>query len=72
MGSSTDLTAPPQKVDPTASLAWPVYPHNPHADAPEKELRYVVAVSVPLSLKQVAGRYVQPKEQRITVTLEAR
>jgi hypothetical protein len=48
MGSSTDLTAPPQKVDPTASLAWPVYPHNPHADAPEKELRYVVAVSVPL------------------------
>jgi hypothetical protein len=60
------------KASPTASLRWPIYPHNPYADAPEKSLTYAVAgLSVPLELKQVPGKYVRPKEQQITVMLEA-
>ena len=60
------------KPGPAASLKWPVYPHNPYADAPEKSLAYAVAaLSVPLELKQVPGKYVRPKEQQITVSLEA-
>jgi len=58
------------KVDPTAELAWPVYPYNPYAAAPEKELRYAVgALSVPLHLKSQPGRYVRRNEQEITFTL---
>ena len=58
------------KVDPTAKLAWPVYPYNPYAAAPEKELRYAVgALSVPLHLKSQPGRYVRPNEQEIAFTL---
>ena len=58
------------KVDPTAELAWPVYPYNPYAAAPEKELRYAVgALSVPLHLKSQPGRYVRPNEQEIAFTL---
>ena len=58
------------KVDPTAKLAWPVYPYNPYAAAPEKELRYAVgALSVPLHLKSQPGRYVRRNEQEITFTL---
>ena len=58
------------KVDPTAKLAWPVYPYNPYAAAPEKELKYAVgALSVPLDLKSQPGRYVRPNEQEIAFTL---
>ena len=38
------------RVDPGARLAWPVYPFNPYADAPETALeRAVGALSVPLA-----------------------
>jgi len=54
------------KVDPTARLVWPVYPHNPYADAPETSLEHAVgALSVPLTLKSQPGRYVRPGEQEI-------
>ncbi len=60
------------KVDPTAKLVWPVYPHNPYADAPETNIQYAVgALSVPLRLKSQAGRYIRTNEQEITFVLEA-
>jgi hypothetical protein len=58
------------KMDPAAKLVWPVYPYNPYAAAPEKELKYAVgALSVPLHLKSQPGRYVRPNEQEIGFTL---
>ena len=58
------------KLHPSARLVWPVYPHNPYADAPETSLEYAVgALSVPLVLKQEAGRHVRPNEQEIGFTL---
>jgi len=58
------------KMDPTAKLVWPVYPYNPYAAAPEKEVKYAVgALSVPLHLKSQPGRYVRPNEQEIAFTL---
>ena len=57
-------------VDPNARLVWPVYPYNPYADAPEKTLDHAVgALSVPLALKSVSGKYVRPNEQQIGFTL---
>ncbi len=59
-------------VDPTARLAWPVYPYNPYQNAPEKSLDHAVgALSVPLRLKSVPGHYVRPHEQQIDFVLEA-
>jgi hypothetical protein len=59
-------------VDPTASLVWPFFPHNPYADAPETELKYAVGVlSVPLRLKPVEGKYVRPGDQEIVVRITA-
>lgn len=56
-------------LDPTARLAWPMYPHNPYADAPEKSLeRAVAALSVPLRLKK--GKYIRPGEQEISFALK--
>jgi hypothetical protein len=57
------------KVDPTARLVWPVYPHNPYGGGRESRLdRAVAALSVPLALK--AGRkYVRAREQEIAFTL---
>jgi hypothetical protein len=58
------------KVDPSAQLVWPVYPHNPYADGPETSLEYAVgALSVPLILKSQPGRYVRPGEQEIPFTV---
>ena len=60
------------QVDPTASLIWPVYPHNPYADAPETQLEHAVAaLSVPLRLKSRPGKYVRPNEQEILFVLTA-
>ena len=60
------------KVDPEARLVWPVYPHNPYADAPETEIRYAVgALSVPLRLKSRPGHYVRAGEQEISFALRA-
>ncbi len=56
------------KVDPSARLNWPVYPHNPYANAPEKSLEHAVgALTVPLRLKD--GRYIRPGEQEISFVL---
>jgi hypothetical protein len=60
------------KTDATARLAWPIYPHSPYANAPETSLQYAVAaLSVPLTLKPVRGKYVRPQEQEISFTLSA-
>jgi hypothetical protein len=58
------------KVPPSARLIWPVYPHNPYADAPETRLEYAVgALSVPLELKAQRGHYVRPNELEIPFTV---
>ena len=60
------------KVDPSATLVWPVYPYNPYAAAPEKDLKYAVgALSVPLRLKPERGHYIRPHEQTVEFTLRA-
>jgi hypothetical protein len=60
------------KIDPAARLVWPVYPHNPYADAPETSLEYAVgALSVPLNLKAQPGRYIRPGEQEILFALQS-
>ena len=59
------------KFDPSARLVWPIYPHHPYADAPEKSLDHAVgALSVPLRLKAVPGHYVRPAEQEIQFVVE--
>ena len=56
-------------LDPTASLVWPVYPHNPYADAPETNIEHAVAaLSVPLHLKK--GKYIRPGEQEIRISIK--
>ena len=58
-------------VGPAARLVWPIYPHNPCADAPDTSLEYAVgALSVPLALKEQPGRYVRPHEQEIAFRLK--
>jgi hypothetical protein len=53
-------------LDPGARLVWPVYPHNPYADAPETSLEYAVAaLSAPLRLTPQPGKYVRLREQEI-------
>ncbi len=60
------------KIDSTARLVWPVYPHNPYADAPETGLEHAVGtLPVPLRLKPQPGRFVRPGEQEIAFTLTA-
>jgi hypothetical protein len=60
------------KLDPTARLIWPVYPHNPYANAPENNLEFAVgALTVPLQLKAQPGRYIRSKEQEIMFVLTA-
>jgi hypothetical protein len=57
--------------DSTARLVWPIYPHRPYTDAPEKGLDHAVgALSVPLRLKAVPGHYVRPGEQEIRFVVE--
>ena len=46
-----------------ASLTWPVYPHNPYADAPETNIAYAVGrLTVPLALKARPGKYIRAHE----------
>ena len=59
------------KIDPTARLVWPVYPHNPYTDSPETDITYAVgALSVPLRLKKQPGRHIRTNEQSIAFVLE--
>ncbi|MFN0084632.1 MAG: hypothetical protein ACKVX9_04525 [Blastocatellia bacterium] len=61
------------KVDPAARLLWPVYPHNPYANAAETEIKYAVgALSVPLRLKSQPNRYIRTNEQEIVYVLEVK
>jgi len=58
------------KTDATARLIWPIYPHNPYADAPETTLeRAVGVVSVPLQLGANGGKHIRPNVQEIYFTL---
>jgi hypothetical protein len=60
------------EVDPEARLTWPVYPHNPYANAPEKSLQHAVGrLTVPLNLKsQQEDWTVLPGEREISFTIE--
>ncbi len=59
------------KVDPEARLAWPIYPYNPYANAPEKTLEHAVGrLTVPLHLESEHG-YIRPHQQEISFTLSA-
>ncbi|HKT13170.1 MAG TPA: hypothetical protein VJW77_15215 [Terriglobia bacterium] len=59
------------KVGPNARLAWPVYPYNPYANAPEKTLEHAVGrLTVPFELKSQHG-YIRPHQQEISFTLSA-
>src|SRR5262249_49741275 len=61
------------KVDPTASLTWPVYPFNPYANGPETSLDYAVArLSVPLRKPGAEHRGFRPAEQEILLDLEVK
>ena len=56
-------------VDPSARLVWPVFPHNPYANGPEKSLEHAVgALSIPLRLKK--GKYIRPGEQELAFSLK--
>ena len=58
------------KVDPSARLVWPIYPHNPYANKPETNIEYAVgALSVPLRLRARPGHYIRANEQEISFTL---
>jgi hypothetical protein len=59
------------RVDPTARLAWPVYPYNPYRNGPETSLeRAVGTLSVPLRFRPQSGRSVRVDEQEIAFALE--
>jgi hypothetical protein len=54
------------KVDPTARLAWPVYPFNPYGNAPETSVEWAVAaLAVDLHPVKPADPAIRHKEQRI-------
>ena len=57
------------EVDPKARLIWPVYPHNPYANAPETSLEHAVgALSVPV-LENGDGGSTRPKHQDMVFTV---
>jgi hypothetical protein len=59
------------RLDPSAQLAWPVYPYNPYRNAPETSLAHAVGtLSVPLRFHPQSGRTVRAGEQEILLTLE--
>jgi hypothetical protein len=57
-------------VDPKARLIWPIYPHNPYANAPETSLEHAVgALSVPVLEKAGGAASKRPKHQEMVFTL---
>ena len=55
-----------------ATLLWPVYPHNPYADAPETNIAYAVGrLTIPLALKARPGKYVRANELELAFRLSA-
>jgi len=59
-------------VDPAARIAWPVYPHNPYANGPEKSPRHAVGrLTVPLRLKRQSEDWtVLPAEREVSFVLD--
>ncbi len=58
------------RTDSKARLVWPVYPHNPYANAPETTLDHAVGVlTVPLRLEAQQHKYVRRNEQEIPFAL---
>jgi len=59
-------------VDPATQIVWPVYPHNPYANGPEKSLKHAVGrLTVPLRLKpQIEDWTVLPAEREVSFVLE--
>ena len=58
-------------IDPSSRFIWPIFPHNPYADGPEKNLDHAVAaLSVPLQLKK--GKFIRPGEQEIVFSLKTK
>ncbi len=56
------------RVDSPARLVWPVFPHNPYANAPETSLGFAVGVlTVPIRPQEVGGRF---RKQDIRFVLE--
>jgi hypothetical protein len=56
------------RVDSPARLVWPVFPHNPYANAPETSLGLAVGVlTVPIRPQEVGGRF---RKQDIRFVLE--
>jgi hypothetical protein len=61
------------EVPPGSSLSWPVYPHNPYADAPETDIAHAVGrLTVPLDLKARPGKYVRANELQLSFRLSVR
>ncbi len=53
-----------------ATFTWPVYPHNPYADAPETSITYAVGrLSVPILPKPRPGKYVRAHELELNFRL---
>ncbi|MEX2302882.1 MAG: hypothetical protein WD733_18200 [Bryobacterales bacterium] len=70
LGGSISHNGWTMKLDPDASLIWPVYPQNPYADAPETQLRYAVGrLTIPLHLKERSGHYVRPNEKQVELEI---
>jgi hypothetical protein len=59
-------------VDPAAEIVWPVYPHNPYANGPEKSPTHAVGrLTVPLQLKRQSEDWtVLPGEREVSFVLE--
>jgi len=59
-------------VDPAAQVVWPVYPHNPYANGPEKSPKHAVGrLTVPLRLKPQSEDWtVLPGERELSFVLE--
>ncbi len=58
--------------DSRARLTWPVYPYNPYADGPEKEIEHAVGLlSFPLRSRREAESEGRNGVQEIAFTLEA-
>lgn len=59
-------------VDPAAQIVWPVYPHNPYGNGPEKIPRHAVGrLTVPLALKPQSEDWtVLPGEREVPFVVE--
>jgi hypothetical protein len=60
------------KVDPLARLKWPIFPHSPYANAPERNLRNAVGVVwVPIQAERPSGQPYGSGVQEISFSVQA-